>query len=69
MRRHRVGNVEIELVSGDITAQPDVNAVVNAANAQFEAGGGVPGAIHGAAGRGWRRSAGSLPRPSHGPLV
>lgn len=52
MQRHTRGNVEIELVSGDITAQPDVDAVVNAANAQLEPGGGAAGAIHRAAGPG-----------------
>lgn len=47
---HRTGPFTLELVTGDITAQPDVDAVVNAANRDLAPGGGVAGAIHAAAG-------------------
>ena len=35
----------VELRQGDLTAQPDIDAIVNAANEQLAAGGGVCGAI------------------------
>ena len=52
-----VGGVKIEVVQGDITSQDDVDAIVNAANARLESGGGVAGAVHGAAGPGLAKEA------------
>src|SRR5918911_1021110 len=47
-----VSGVKVEVVRGDISSQEDVDAVVNAANAELASGGGVAGAVHRAAGPG-----------------
>ncbi|MFN2362876.1 MAG: macro domain-containing protein, partial [Halarsenatibacteraceae bacterium] len=46
----KINDIKLELVKNDIVKQPDLEAVVNAANAELRIGGGVAGAIHRAAG-------------------
>ncbi|PTB97897.1 RNase III inhibitor [Marivirga lumbricoides] len=46
----KIGDTQIEAIKGDIVTQSDIEAIVNAANAQLQTGSGVAGAIHKAAG-------------------
>ncbi|MFW5955277.1 MAG: macro domain-containing protein, partial [Rhodothermales bacterium] len=42
--------ITLEVLTGDISRQPDVTAIVNASNTELLPGSGVAGAIHDAAG-------------------
>ncbi|MCS6954965.1 MAG: macro domain-containing protein [Candidatus Calescibacterium sp.] len=46
----KLGQKVLEIVLGDITNQPDIEAIVNSANRDLKPGGGVSGAIHRRAG-------------------
>ena len=50
MSKRDIHGVIVEVVQGDIAKQPDMDAIINAANAELRMGGGVAGAIHKAAG-------------------
>ena len=58
--KREVNGVTVECVRGKIAAQAGLDAVVNVANAELRAGGGVADAVHSAAGLGLEQEARQL---------
>lgn len=69
MKRFQSAGLVIEIRKGDIVKQSDIDAVVNAANAELRIGGGVAGAIHRAAGSELEKACRSLAPISPGEAV